>query len=459
MRDQTMNRQRKGGGSLSVRRADVLHSVTRLSIIGLLVLMGLHAVVHSFSPEYPFLALFAASVFVMIVLLLTLYLLQKRKVDLAVTVFFAGTYVGLAPAVYFLGGLTGPLMPGYWALLLFAGFIGGQQTMKRLLFPTLTLAGGFLLLESLGWIPDVGLSEPVLRFLHFGVFAVVIVITIMILTRFQRVNEESLEALESRRVELAQAIMDAETARRSESKAREQEVVIGQRLRQRVDEYVAYLQRVVEGDYEASLDLPEEAAAETTRQLIILGRYLKQTVAALVDAIEEAESTQRLYVRQSWEALRESKRTPTGYRYGGQDVEVDEEAWLPLMDEASARRELILDEETQSLAIPLSIRDQVIGVIGLERDQGNGSGWHREDLALIQDVVDQLAQTIDRLRLLDDISRSAALEQTIGEVTSHIRAEVEIESVVERTLTELAEALDAERGAIQLSFEREEEVV
>jgi hypothetical protein len=44
-------------------------------------------------------------------------------------------------------------------------------------------------------------------------------------------------------------------------------------------------------------------------------------------------------------------------------------------------------------------------------------------------------------------------------VTSHIRAEVEIESVVERTLTELAEALDAERGAIQLSFEREEEVV
>ena len=458
MRDQTLTKQRTGGGRLSVRRADVLHSVTRLSIIGLLVLMGLHTVVHSFSPEYPFSALFTASVFVMVVLLLTLYLLQKRKIDLAVTVFFVGTYVGLAPAVYFLGGLTGPLMPGYWALLLFAGFIGGQQAMKRLLFPTLALAGGFLLLEYLGWIPDVGLSDLVLRFLHFGVFAVVIVVTIMILTRFQRVNEESLEALESRRVELAQAIMDAETARRAESKAREQEVVIGQRLRQQVDEYVAYLQRVVEGDYEASLDLPEEAEQETTRQLIILGRYLQQTVAALVEAIEEAESTQRLYVRQSWEALRESKRTPTGYRYVDQDVQVDEDAWLPLMDVASARSELVLDEETQSLAIPLSIRNQVIGVMGLERDQDNGSGWHREDLALIQDVIDQLAQTIDRLRLLDDISRSAALEQTIGEVTSHIRAEVEIESVVERALTELAEALDAERGAIQLSFEREEEV-
>lgn len=459
MRDRTLVAKQAERSGLTVRRADVLRSVTRLSVIGLIALLGLYTIIHSFNPEFPFLPLFAVSLYEMGVLILTLYLLERHKVDLAVTVFFAGAFVGLTPAIFFLGGLTGPLMPGYWALLLFAGFIGGDQALRRLIGPTIVLALGFLLVESQGWLPDVGLSGPALLFLHFGVFTVVVVVTVTILSRFQRVNEESLSALEARRVELAQAIMEAETARRAESRAREQEAIIGQRLRQRIDEYVDFLQRIVDGDYEASLDLPEEAEEETSQQLLTLGRYLEQTVVALTEAIEEAKSTQRLYVRQAWEELRESKRTPTGYRYADREVEVDESAWLPLMDAASAQRELVLDENAQSLAIPLSIRDEVIGVIGLERGQGNPNGWHREDLALIQDVIDQLAQTVDRLRLLDDISRSAALEQTIGEVTSRIRAEVEIESVVERALTELASALDAERGAIQLSFERGEEVV
>jgi len=457
MQDDALHGARTMGDDLQLQRSDVLRSVARLSIIGLVVLMGLYAIVRSFSPDFPILPLFIVSLFVLCVMFLTLYLLRRQKPRIATGIFFSGALIGLTLAVFFLGGLTGPLMPGFWAVLLFAGFIGGRRTLGRLLIPVLVIAAGFVAVETQGLLPDVGVRESALQFLHFGVFAVVTVITAMILTRFRRANQQSLSALEQRRVELAQAIMDAESAQRAEAKAREQEVAIGRRLRQRIDEYVSFLQAIVDGDYGATLDIPEEAEDETGRQLLALGRYIEQTVEALVTALEEARSTQRLYVRQSWETLREARHTPTGYRYRDREVEVDEAAWLPLMDAASAQRELILDEDARNLAIPLSIRDEVIGVVGLERDRSSPSGWHREDLALIQDVIDQLAQTIDRLRLLDDISRSAALEQTIGEVTSRIRAEVEIESVVERTLTELADALDAEQGAIQLSFERQEE--
>jgi hypothetical protein len=446
------------GSDLRLQRADVLRSVTRLSIIGLIVLLAFYAVVRSVSPDFPIVPLFIASLFELSILFVTLYLLRMRKVSFAIGLFFVGALIGLTLAVFFLGGLTGPLMPGYWALLLFAGFIGGRQTVERLLIPILCIAAGFAAVESLGLLPPVGLSGPALRFLHLGIFTLVSMITAMILVRFQRANQQSLNALEDRRMELAQAIMDAEAAQRAEAKAREQEAAIGRQLRHRIDEYVSFLQAIVAGDHNATLDLPEETENETSQQLLTLGRYLEQTVEALVEALEEAQLTQRLYVRQSWEDLRDARHTPTGYRYRDREVEVDETAWLPLMDAASSQHEMILGEGARSLAIPLSIRDEVIGVLGLERDQGSTSGWHREDLALIQDVIDQLAQTIDRLRLLDDISRSATLEQTIGEVTSHIRAEVEIESVIERTLTELADALGAEQGAIQLSFERREEI-
>ena len=459
MQDNVFDGLNLKGSDPHLQRADVLRSVTQLSIIGLVVLLAFYAVIRSVNPEFPILPLFIASLFELLVLFLTLYLLRARKVSLAIGFFLVGALIGLTLAVFFLGGLTGPLMPGYWALLLFAGFIGGRRTVSRLLIPILFIAAGFVVVDSVGLLPAVGVGGDALRLLHLGIFALVTIITTMILLRFQRANQQSLNALEQRRVELAQAIMDAEAAQRAEAKAREQEAAIGRQLRRRIDEYVSFLQAVVAGDYDATLDIPEESEDETSQQLLALGRYLDQTVEALVEALEEAQLTQRLYVRESWEALREAQHTPTGYRYRNREVEVDEAAWLPLMDAASVRQELILDEDARSLAIPLSIRDEVIGVLGLERELGASGGWHREDLALIQDVVDQLAQTIDRLRLLDDISRSAALEQTIGEVTSHIRAEVEIESVVERTLTELAAALGAEQGTIQLSFERREEIV
>ena len=457
MQDKRVDATRLREDSPHGRRIDVLRSVARSSIVGLMILLGLFVVVRSFSPGFPLRQLLIVGLFELGVLLLTLYFLRRQKVSLAIGLFFTGMIIGLTLAVYFLGGVTSPLMPAYWVLLLLAGFVGGRRAVVRLLIPVLLIAGGLIVADAQGVLPAVGVGELALQLLYFGVLALVMGVTGMIMTRFQRVNQQALRALEQRRTELARAIMDAEAAERAEAKAREQEVATAQHVRQRIDEYVSFLQAIVDGDYDATLNLPEETEGETGQRLLALGRYIEQTVAALVEALQDAQSTQQLYVRQSWDELREARHIPTGYRYHDREVKVDETAWLPLMDAASDQRELVLDEDAQSLAIPLRIRGEVIGVVGLERHPDRSRGWHREDVALIQEVIDQLAQTIDRLRLLDDISRSAALEQTIGELTSHIRAEVEIEAVVERTLTELADALDAEQGAIQLSFERREE--
>jgi GAF domain-containing protein len=60
---------------------------------------------------------------------------------------------------------------------------------------------------------------------------------------------------------------------------------------------------------------------------------------------------------------------------------------------------------------------------------------------LIEDVTRQLAQTIESLRLFEDVQRRAAREQLVGEVTGRIRESLKLETILETAAHEIGEAL------------------
>jgi GAF domain-containing protein len=197
-------------------------------------------------------------------------------------------------------------------------------------------------------------------------------------------------------------------------------------------------------------------------ELISLGEYLNTTVASLVTALAEAQTAQQRYLVQSWEGLREASRTPGGYRYRApeadavpDEIEVVEDAWLPSMANAVRAKDVVMD--TGSLALPITsgTRAQLIGALGVRRE--GGEAWSEDELAILTTVTDQLAQTLENLRLLDETTRRAAREQMAGEITGRIREAVEIEAVLERALSELGRAFAAERGAAYLSLSEQEE--
>ncbi len=107
------------------------------------------------------------------------------------------------------------------------------------------------------------------------------------------------------------------------------------------------------------------------------------------------------------------------------------------------------------MGITLTIRGAVIGALGLKRKKF--SSWTEDEVIMVRDIVDQLSQTLERLRLVDDISRKAALEGTASKVSASIRAEVDIEAVLERAISELGVALQADSGYAQLSFAEKRE--
>jgi len=81
--------------------------------------------------------------------------------------------------------------------------------------------------------------------------------------------------------------------------------------------------------------------------------------------------------------------------------------------------------------------------------------WTTSELALVDTLTEQLGAALESARLYDVTQRAAMMEQTISEVSAGVRAETEIEQVLERALVELGMALGAERGAAMITVASE----
>jgi len=225
------------------------------------------------------------------------------------------------------------------------------------------------------------------------------------------------------------------------------------KLQEALKLYGDFLQKVNAGDYQARLDVDTLALQEDLpRELIALGQNLNQTVESLVLALTDVQAVQQLYIREAWQSLLEGGTVPHGYQQQGAMIVPNETAWLAPMTQAVRTRQATV--AGKGVAVPLDLRGYVIGALGVRREARD---WNPEEVVLITAITDQLAQTIDNLRLLDETSRTAARERVTGEITARIREEVEIEAVLERALAELGRVLGADRATAHLGLGAQQE--
>jgi GAF domain-containing protein len=107
-----------------------------------------------------------------------------------------------------------------------------------------------------------------------------------------------------------------------------------------------------------------------------------------------------------------------------------------------------------SLAIPLRIRGQTIGVVDIAKPEG-ADPWTDEEIALLEALTDQMGQALESTRLYQDTRRRAMQEQAIRRVTERMRRSVDVEAILQHTVAELARALGAPRAYVRLGMEAE----
>ena len=171
-------------------------------------------------------------------------------------------------------------------------------------------------------------------------------------------------------------------------------------------------------------------------------------------AQESLEAERRAYGELSLEAWRELVQT-------GGDLEQRYDPYRILPADASWREEMVRaiqetrmvsgrDGSASTLAIPLRVRDRVVGVLDAHKPPGAGD-WTEDELILLQALVEQLGVAIESARLYGDTRRRAAQDRLTSQIAMRMRESLDVRKVLETTADELYETLGLEKVVIRLS--------
>jgi GAF domain-containing protein len=194
---------------------------------------------------------------------------------------------------------------------------------------------------------------------------------------------------------------------------------------------------------ESTISLMEVLSNQLTVAIVNI-----QSMAETQIALEQVEALNRRLIRQQWAQTLKAKVT-SGYVYTPQKSEPSVDEWLPGMELALHENQSSVSVLGEDVAIPLKLRGEVIGVLGLERDSGRL--WDEDEILILQTIAEQISLALESARLFEDTQRNAWRDQVISESTAKVWASTQIEDVMKAAVAQLGTKLQASEVVIQLS--------
>ncbi len=179
-------------------------------------------------------------------------------------------------------------------------------------------------------------------------------------------------------------------------------------------------------------------------------------------ALAEAHALQRRYLAESWDRTRVTRKS-----VGRVQFSLGESTTLGEGIIASAQQQALSHQKPAMVALngqqddpvihyalvaPVMLRDVMIGDLqlhGIEPERA----WAESELALINAVIDQVAQTAENLRLLDETQERASREQLVSQISNKMRHAPDMESLLKVAVAELARVLSPARTFVHLDAE------
>ena len=164
-----------------------------------------------------------------------------------------------------------------------------------------------------------------------------------------------------------------------------------------------------------------QSIANQTATVLDNARLLADTQANL----QEIERLNRRITRQGWSEVNEEAAT-VGYRFVGgtsQALPSNSDMWLPPMKQAAAKKQLVKQSQPGNgvppqteLAVPLILRGEVIGVLGVKREEAED--WAEEEVSAVEAVANQVALALESARLSEEQEKTIVKLQDVDRIKS-----------------------------------------
>jgi len=179
-------------------------------------------------------------------------------------------------------------------------------------------------------------------------------------------------------------------------------------------------------------------------------RLLNETRAALMQVQEVYDE----FTRAEWSIVT-AKAEQAGFRYQTGHIEMLERPiTTPEVVSAVETGQVVSNQANGSeqkrttVAVPVKLRGEVIGVLHIESNDSS-KGWQADEVSLVEAVAERAAVAMENARLFQDARRRAAKERLISEATANISSALDLENILQTTVTELGRVLGGSEVLIQ----------
>jgi GAF domain-containing protein len=196
--------------------------------------------------------------------------------------------------------------------------------------------------------------------------------------------------------------------------------------------------------------------SEDTETLYILA----DQVAIAIQNARAHESTQRLldeaqkasaaYLKETWRLL-QSQEKKVGYLVSDNLVKpLERFVSTPYINKVLSQGEVLMkDGSTATLAIPIRLRDEVVGVMDIHIPTGHE--WDPDEVDIAKAVADRLSLALETATLLESTQRRAEIERLTADISGKVSASINLRNVLQTAVEELGNVLPGSDIVIQFS--------
>jgi GAF domain-containing protein len=164
--------------------------------------------------------------------------------------------------------------------------------------------------------------------------------------------------------------------------------------------------------------------------------------------LEEAQRTSISYLRDAWRLLQERERK-IGYLVSDNTLRpLDKFVSTPHINKAVSQGEVVVqDGDTATLAVPIQLRGEVVGVLDIHIPAGHD--WDPDEIDIAKAVADRLSLALESATLLRSTQRRAEIERLTADISGKISSSINLRNVLQTAVEELGQVLPGSEVVIQ----------
>ncbi len=178
-----------------------------------------------------------------------------------------------------------------------------------------------------------------------------------------------------------------------------------------------------------------------------------RTYETMQDLLTEAQKVSGTYLQDAWRVI-QSDEMGSGYRVAGNDINP---LTRPLTSTHVTRavkemKTIAESGRNAALAIPIRLRDEVIGVMDIRTQTDHE--WDEDEVDIAEAVADRLSLALETSLLLKSTQRRAEIERITADISGKIGATTRFDSILRTAAEELSRVLGGSEVLVQIqSFE------